>query len=165
LVFYIQGEEYKLFWPEQSEFVRMAARFGAKIIPFGTVGEDDIGQVVSRVNIFCIWKCLIRICNEHIFWWISFTTKVEFFFGMHKYINKYKNNCLKECWILMKTRWKSLFYLNGSGVMGRNSLWLQFDNSGLIVELNHLVFFKCWGYPIQMVWKGDFFYFFFNWIY
>ncbi|KAL6960374.1 hypothetical protein U1Q18_038139 [Sarracenia purpurea var. burkii] len=41
-----KGEEYRLFWPEQSEFVRMAARFGATIIPFGTVGEDDIGQVV-----------------------------------------------------------------------------------------------------------------------
>ncbi|KAL9331182.1 hypothetical protein ACSQ67_000792 [Phaseolus vulgaris] len=41
-----QGEEYKLFWPEQSEFVRMAARFGAKIVPFGAVGEDDLGQVV-----------------------------------------------------------------------------------------------------------------------
>ncbi|KAJ7976277.1 Acyltransferase-like protein, chloroplastic [Quillaja saponaria] len=41
-----KGEEYKLFWPEQSEFVRMAARFGAKIIPFGVVGEDDIGEVV-----------------------------------------------------------------------------------------------------------------------
>ncbi|KAA8548271.1 hypothetical protein F0562_004468 [Nyssa sinensis] len=40
-----KGEEYKLFWPEQSEFVRMAARFGAKIIPFGAVGEDDVGQV------------------------------------------------------------------------------------------------------------------------
>ncbi|KAA8548272.1 hypothetical protein F0562_004467 [Nyssa sinensis] len=40
-----KGEEYKLFWPEQSEFVRMAARFGAKIIPFGVVGEDDFGQV------------------------------------------------------------------------------------------------------------------------
>jgi hypothetical protein len=40
-----QGEEYKLFWPEQSEFVRMAARFGAKIVPFGAVGEDDLGQV------------------------------------------------------------------------------------------------------------------------
>ncbi|GMP29761.1 hypothetical protein CsSME_00004733 [Camellia sinensis var. sinensis] len=39
-----KGEEYKLFWPEQSEFVRMAARFGATIIPFGSVGEDDIGQ-------------------------------------------------------------------------------------------------------------------------
>lgn len=41
----VQGEEYKLFWPEQSEFVRIAARFGAKIIPFGVVGEDDFGQV------------------------------------------------------------------------------------------------------------------------
>ncbi|KAH9743267.1 AB hydrolase-1 domain-containing protein [Citrus sinensis] len=41
-----KGEEYKLLWPDHSEFVRMAARFGAKIIPFGAVGEDDIGQVV-----------------------------------------------------------------------------------------------------------------------
>ncbi|XP_060958057.1 phytyl ester synthase 2, chloroplastic isoform X2 [Cannabis sativa] len=40
-----KGEEYKLFWPEQSEFVRMAARFGAKIVPFGVVGEDDIGEL------------------------------------------------------------------------------------------------------------------------
>ncbi|XP_058737590.1 phytyl ester synthase 1, chloroplastic-like isoform X1 [Vicia villosa] len=44
--FHRKGEEYKLFWPEQSEFVRMAARFGAKIVPFGSVGEDDLGQVV-----------------------------------------------------------------------------------------------------------------------
>ncbi|XP_014496767.1 acyltransferase-like protein At3g26840, chloroplastic [Vigna radiata var. radiata] len=44
--FHRKGEEYKLFWPEQSEFVRMAARFGAKIVPFGVVGEDDVGQVV-----------------------------------------------------------------------------------------------------------------------
>ncbi|KAI4350464.1 hypothetical protein L6164_004917 [Bauhinia variegata] len=41
-----KGEEYKLFWPQQSEFVRMAARFGAKIVPFGAVGEDDFGEVV-----------------------------------------------------------------------------------------------------------------------
>ncbi|XP_076955289.1 phytyl ester synthase 2, chloroplastic-like isoform X1 [Bidens hawaiensis] len=41
-----KGEEYKLFWPERSEFVRMAARFGAKIVPFGVVGEDDIGELV-----------------------------------------------------------------------------------------------------------------------
>lgn len=41
-----KGEEYKLFWPEQSEFVRMAARFGATIIPFGAVGEDDFTQLV-----------------------------------------------------------------------------------------------------------------------
>uniref|UniRef100_A0ACD5Z980 Uncharacterized protein n=1 Tax=Avena sativa TaxID=4498 RepID=A0ACD5Z980_AVESA len=37
-----KGEEYKLFWPEQPEFVRMASRFKATIIPFGVVGEDDI---------------------------------------------------------------------------------------------------------------------------
>jgi len=41
----MQGEEYQLIWPERSEFVRMAARFGAKIIPFGVVGEDDICEV------------------------------------------------------------------------------------------------------------------------
>ncbi|GKE37111.1 acyltransferase-like protein, chloroplastic isoform X2 [Tanacetum coccineum] len=41
-----KGEEYTLFWPEQSEFVRMAARFGATIIPFGAVGEDDYAQLV-----------------------------------------------------------------------------------------------------------------------
>ncbi|KAF5765901.1 putative alpha/beta hydrolase-1, diacylglycerol acyltransferase [Helianthus annuus] len=41
-----KGEEYKLFWPEQSEFVRMAARFGGTIIPFGAVGEDDYAQLV-----------------------------------------------------------------------------------------------------------------------
>ncbi|KAH9688394.1 Acyltransferase-like protein [Citrus sinensis] len=41
-----KGEEYKLFWPEQQEFVRMAARFGATIVPFGAVGEDDIADLV-----------------------------------------------------------------------------------------------------------------------
>nr|CAN61071.1 hypothetical protein VITISV_006592 [Vitis vinifera] len=48
-----KGEEYKLFWPESSEFIRMAARFGAKIVPFGVVGEDDIGQqngIAERKN-------------------------------------------------------------------------------------------------------------------
>ncbi|KAM2203706.1 hypothetical protein ACFX1S_023440 [Malus domestica] len=45
-----KGEEYKLFWPQQSEFVRMAARFGAKIVPFGAVGEDDIGELFLDYN-------------------------------------------------------------------------------------------------------------------
>ncbi|CAK7340887.1 unnamed protein product [Dovyalis caffra] len=43
---HLKGEEYKLFWPDQPEFVRMAARFGATIVPFGTVGEDDIQEQV-----------------------------------------------------------------------------------------------------------------------
>lgn len=46
-----QGEEYKLFWPEQTEFVRMAARFGAKIVPFGVVGEDDFFEVRERISL------------------------------------------------------------------------------------------------------------------
>ncbi|XP_024310260.1 acyltransferase-like protein At1g54570, chloroplastic isoform X3 [Brachypodium distachyon] len=46
-----KGEEYKLFWPEQSEFVRMASRFGATIIPFGVVGEDDLCDVSASFKI------------------------------------------------------------------------------------------------------------------
>ncbi|MFQ6662168.1 hypothetical protein Gotur_030070 [Gossypium turneri] len=40
------GEAYKLFWPNQPEFVRFAAQFGATIVPFGAVGEDDMAKVV-----------------------------------------------------------------------------------------------------------------------
>lgn len=36
-----RGENYELFWPKNAEFVRMAARTGAIIIPFGAVGNDD----------------------------------------------------------------------------------------------------------------------------
>ncbi|KAA8545000.1 hypothetical protein F0562_019783 [Nyssa sinensis] len=45
-----KGEKYKLFWPDQPEFVRMAARFGATIVPFGVVGEDDILELVLDYN-------------------------------------------------------------------------------------------------------------------
>ncbi|GJU86471.1 acyltransferase-like protein, chloroplastic [Tanacetum coccineum] len=40
------GEEYKLFWPDQPEFVRMAAKFGATIVPFGAVREDDLVETL-----------------------------------------------------------------------------------------------------------------------
>ncbi|CAA7051179.1 unnamed protein product [Microthlaspi erraticum] len=43
-------EEHKLFWPQHSEFVRLASKFGAKIVPFGVVGEDDICQMVFDYN-------------------------------------------------------------------------------------------------------------------
>ncbi|KAJ8760709.1 hypothetical protein K2173_017765 [Erythroxylum novogranatense] len=45
-----KGEEYKVIWPDQQEFVRMAARFGATIVPFGAVGEDDIVEYVLDYN-------------------------------------------------------------------------------------------------------------------
>ncbi|XP_071707322.1 phytyl ester synthase 1, chloroplastic-like [Rutidosis leptorrhynchoides] len=41
-----KGEEYKLHWPDQPEFVRMAAKFGATIVPFGVIGEDDVAELV-----------------------------------------------------------------------------------------------------------------------
>lgn len=57
-----KGEEYKLFWPEQSEFVRMAARFGATIIPFGAVGEDDYAQLVLDYDD----QMKIPFINDHV---------------------------------------------------------------------------------------------------
>ncbi|KHN04045.1 Acyltransferase-like protein, chloroplastic [Glycine soja] len=45
-----KGEAYKLTWPDHPEFVRMAARFGATIVPFGAVGEDDLAEVVEPVH-------------------------------------------------------------------------------------------------------------------
>ncbi|EHA8588340.1 acyltransferase-like protein, chloroplastic [Cocos nucifera] len=41
-----KGEHYKLFWPKEPEFVRMASRFEATIIPFGVVGEDDMSEIL-----------------------------------------------------------------------------------------------------------------------
>ncbi|XP_065851775.1 phytyl ester synthase 1, chloroplastic-like [Euphorbia lathyris] len=43
--FHYKGEEYKIIWPEKPEFVRMAARFGATIVPFASVGEEDISHM------------------------------------------------------------------------------------------------------------------------
>ncbi|KAG6581123.1 Acyltransferase-like protein, chloroplastic, partial [Cucurbita argyrosperma subsp. sororia] len=63
-----KGEEYRLFWPEESEFIRMAARFGAKIVPFGVVGEDDIGEVVfdyeDQMKIPVLKKRIEELTNE-----------------------------------------------------------------------------------------------------
>ncbi|GAX78319.1 hypothetical protein CEUSTIGMA_g5761.t1 [Chlamydomonas eustigma] len=42
-----KGEKYKLFWPKRQEFVRMAARFGATIIPFAAVGAEDAFNLVT----------------------------------------------------------------------------------------------------------------------
>lgn len=44
-------------WPRNQEFVRMAARFGATIVPFGVVGEDDIAEVsfCFPINLLFYW--------------------------------------------------------------------------------------------------------------
>ncbi|KAK4596211.1 hypothetical protein RGQ29_014310 [Quercus rubra] len=63
-----KGEEYKLFWPDQQEFVRMAARFGATIVPFGVVGEDDVAELVLDYNDLMkipVVNDLVRDANEN----------------------------------------------------------------------------------------------------
>lgn len=54
-----QGEEHKLFWPSRPEFVRMAAKFGAKIIPFGAVGADDLVEVSYEFQLRSQLHCSI----------------------------------------------------------------------------------------------------------
>jgi hypothetical protein len=51
----LKGETHKLFWPEQSEFVRMAARFGCTIIPISSFGEDEVLDV-----------CFLILALDHI---------------------------------------------------------------------------------------------------
>ncbi|KAK7258760.1 hypothetical protein RIF29_24345 [Crotalaria pallida] len=45
---HFKDEEYKMIWLDQPEFVRMAAQFGGTIVPFGPVGEDDIGEEANK---------------------------------------------------------------------------------------------------------------------
>ncbi|GER40507.1 esterase/lipase/thioesterase family protein [Striga asiatica] len=62
-----KGEEYQLFWPDQPEFVRMAARFGATIVPFGVVGEDDLAELALDYDDLLkipIWGDRVREENE-----------------------------------------------------------------------------------------------------
>lgn len=59
---FLQGEEYKLFWPDQPEFIRMAAKFGATIVPFGSIGEDDLTEVIIMQLYICYSKHELFIC-------------------------------------------------------------------------------------------------------
>ncbi|GBG84868.1 hypothetical protein CBR_g39243 [Chara braunii] len=42
----LKGEKYKLLWKEKTDFVRLAAKFGAIIVPFSSVGGDDAYKLV-----------------------------------------------------------------------------------------------------------------------
>ena len=48
--YHLKGEEYKLFWPEKTDFVRMAALFDAIIVPFAAVGIADSVNIVLDAN-------------------------------------------------------------------------------------------------------------------
>ena len=40
-----KGEQYKLLWKEDTDFVRLAMRFGCTIVPFAALGVDDAFDV------------------------------------------------------------------------------------------------------------------------
>lgn len=45
-----KNERYKLFWPSKPEFVRMAIKHDAIIVPFAAVGAEDSIDVVADAN-------------------------------------------------------------------------------------------------------------------
>lgn len=47
-----RGQEYQLLWKDTPDFVRLASKCGALIVPFAAVGADDAYDVVMEV-----WKC------------------------------------------------------------------------------------------------------------
>jgi hypothetical protein len=51
-------EAYTLLWPEKAEFVRMAAKFGATIVPFAAIGADEgVTQVRGLLLHTCVMQC------------------------------------------------------------------------------------------------------------
>ncbi len=45
-VFHGKGEDYELFWPEKVDFVRVASRFNATIVPISAVGSADSANIL-----------------------------------------------------------------------------------------------------------------------
>jgi hypothetical protein len=45
-----RGEKYKLFWPQRAEFVRMAAKFGATVVPIASVGVEDAVTILMDTD-------------------------------------------------------------------------------------------------------------------
>lgn len=41
-----KGEDYKLFWPEKTDFVRIAAKFNATIVPLSAIGAADSANII-----------------------------------------------------------------------------------------------------------------------
>ena len=41
-----KNEKYQLFWPSKPEFVKMAIRFNAIIVPFAAIGAEDSFDIV-----------------------------------------------------------------------------------------------------------------------
>lgn len=45
-----KGQAYQLFWPNRTDFVRIAAKFDALIVPFGAIGAADSVDILLDSN-------------------------------------------------------------------------------------------------------------------
>lgn len=62
-----RGEDYKLFWPEKAEFIRLAVASGAIIVPFSAIGVADRyalhvegGNLSWNEDAGLKWPCMAR---------------------------------------------------------------------------------------------------------
>ncbi len=75
LSFRAKGQDYQIFWPEKSEFVRIAASCNATIVPFAAIGSADRYGFVAlrgllvedRVKGRCFRSSLTEICTMAVF--------------------------------------------------------------------------------------------------
>jgi hypothetical protein len=59
-----RGQEYTLLWKETPDFVRLAAKCGALVVPFAAVGADDAYEVSACACVCaCVCVCVcVRVC-------------------------------------------------------------------------------------------------------
>ncbi|KAK8633797.1 hypothetical protein V6N13_014633 [Hibiscus sabdariffa] len=147
-----KGEAYKLFWPDQPEFVRMAARFGATIVPFGTVGEDDVAELVIDYN---DWM-KIPVINERIKESIRDGIRIRSSTGKAAIGNSYTRNNNKLCLfavVLITINGKILSYLyrdETKGEVANQNLFMP----GMLPKIPGR-FYYLFGKPIELKGRED----------
>lgn len=52
---HFRGEEYKLFWPERTDFVRMAAQLDAIIVPVAAIGAAESAAILFDGKVSYLW--------------------------------------------------------------------------------------------------------------
>lgn len=78
------GQEYQLFWKDSPDFVRLAARCGAIIVPFAAVGADDAYDVIMEAEDLLetpVLGNLIKVCLYAPMWSCSHCLMLILHFG------------------------------------------------------------------------------------
>jgi len=60
----LKGEEYKLIWKDQPDFVRMAAKTNALVVPFAAVGGEPLRKGCDHWHLFpSMISCAVYTCS------------------------------------------------------------------------------------------------------